>query len=180
VRAEHTGKRLTLWFMDEARFGQTGRVCHRWFIRGQRPPGLCDQRYSWTHLFAAVRPATGDSFALVLPQVSTVAMTAFLNEFAATLGEDEHAILVLDRAGWHKAKRLVVPSNVTLVWLPPYSPQLNPVERLWLFLRERHLSQRLLDTYDAVVDALCRAWNALTADRIRSLTNYPYLEQVKV
>ena len=79
-----------------------------------------------------------------------------------------------------RAKWLVVPSNVTRVWLPPYSPQLNPVERLWLFLRERHLSHRLLDTYDAVVDALCRAWNALTAERIRSLTNYPYLEQVKV
>jgi hypothetical protein len=63
---------------------------------------------------------------------------------------------VLDRAGWHTAKKLVIPSNVTLVWLPPYSPQLNPVERLWLFLRERHLSHRLLDTYDAVVDALCR------------------------
>ena len=69
----------------------------------------------------------------------------------------------------------MVPSNITLVWLPPYLPQLNPVERLWLFLRERHLSHRLLDTYDA----LYRAWNALTAERIRSLTSYPYLEQVK-
>ena len=58
--------------------------------------------------------------------------------------------------------------------------QLNPVERVWLYLRERHLSHRLLDGYDAVVDALCRAWNALTVERIRSLTSYPYLEQVKV
>jgi transposase len=141
---------------------------------------LCDQRYTWTHLFAAVRPATGDSFALVLPQVSTAAMNEFLAQFAATLAEDEHAVLVLDRAGWHRAKALVIPSNVTLVWLPPYSPQLNPVERLWLYLRERHLSHRLLDDYDAVVAALCRAWNALTAERIRSLTSYSYLEQVKV
>ena len=180
ARTAHTDKRLTLWFMDEARFGQKGRVCHRWFTRGERPAGLCDGRYSWTHLFGAARPATGDGFALVLPQVSTAVMNTFLGELAATLAEDEHAVLVLDRAGWHKAKRLVVPSNVTLVWLPPYSPQLNPVERLWLFLRERHLSHRLLDTYDAIVDALCRAWNALTAERIRSLTSYPYLEQVKV
>jgi len=84
---------------------------------------LCDQRYTWTYLFAAVRPATGDSFALVLPQVSTAAMNEFLAQFAATLAEDEHAVLVLDRAGWHRAKKLVVPSNITLVWLPPYSPQ---------------------------------------------------------
>lgn len=166
--------------MDEARFGQKGRVCHRWFTRGQRPPGLCDQRYTWTHLFAAARPATGEAFALVLPQVSTAAMNAFLARFAATLAEDEHAALVLDRAGWHRAKKLAVPSNVTLVWLPPYSPQLNPVERIWLFLRERHLSHRLLDDYDVIVDALCRAWNALTTERIRSLTSYPYLEQVNV
>jgi transposase len=166
--------------MDEARFGHKGRVCHRWFTRGQRPSGLCDQRYTWTHRFGAVRPATGDAFALVLPQVSTATMNIFLAQFAARLATDEHAVLVLDRAGWHTAKKLVVPSNVTLIWLPPYSPQLNPVERLWLFLRKRHLSHRLLDTYDAIVDALCRAWNALTAERIRSLTSYPYLEQVNV
>jgi transposase len=166
--------------MDEARFGQKGRVCHRWFTRGQRPPGLCDQRYTWTPLFAAVRPATGEGFALVLPQVSTAAMNTFLAQFAATLGDDELAVLVLDRAGWHRARKLVVPSNIMLVWLPPYSPQLNPVERVWLFLGERHLSHRLLDTSDAVVGALCRAWNALTKERLHSLTSYPYLEQIRI
>jgi putative transposase len=166
--------------MDEARFGQKGRVRHRWFTRGQRPSGLRDRRYSWTHLFAAVRPATGEAFALVLPQVSTAAMNTFLAQFAATPAEDEHAVLVLDRAGWHKAKALVIPGNATLVRLPPHSPQLNPMERVWLFLRERRLSHRLLDTYDAVAEALRRAWNALTAERIRSLTSHPYLEQVKV
>jgi transposase len=116
----------------------------------------------------------------VLPEVSTEVMNEFLARFAATLAEGEHAVMVLDRAGWHAAKKLVVPGNVTLVWLPPYSPEINPVERLWLFLRERHLSHRLLDTYEAIADALCRAWNALTAGRLRSLTSYPYLEQVKV
>ena len=166
--------------MDEARFGQKGRVCHRWFTRGRRPPGLCDQRYTCTHLFAAARPATGEAFALVLPQVSIAAMSEFLARFAATLAEDEHAIMVLDRAGWHTAKRLEIPSNVTLVWLPPYSPQLDPVERVWLCLREKHWSHRLLDTADAIVDALRRAWNALTAERLRSLTSYPYLDQVKI
>ena len=74
----------------------------------------------------------------------------------------------------------MVPRNITLVWLPPYSPQLNPVERVWLFLREKHLSHRLLDTYDAVVGALCRAWNALTKERLHSLTSYPYLDQISI
>jgi hypothetical protein len=178
VRAAQPGKRLTLWCQDEARVGQKGRVCHRWFTRGQRPPGLCDQRYIWAHLFAAIRPSTGQGFALVLPEVSTRTMQVFLDRFAATLAADEHAVMLLDQAGWHGAHDLVVPGNVTLVPLPPYAPQLNPVERVWLYLRERHLSHRLLDSYDAIVDACCAAWNQLTPERLRSLTNYPYLQQV--
>jgi transposase len=155
-------------------------VCHRWFTRGQRPTGLCDQRYTWVHLFAAVRPASGEDFALVLPHVSTAAMNVFLARFAHTGPKDEHAALVLDGAGWPTAQHLKVSANVTLIRLPPYSPELNPVERVWLYLRERHLSHRLLDGYDEIVAALCSAWQALTSDRLRSLTNYPYLEQVRI
>ena len=126
-----------------------------------------------------MQPATGQSFALVLPEVSTVAMQAFLDEFSKTLAGDEHAAMVLDQAGWHTAHALAVPDNVTLVLLPPYSPELNPVERVWLFLRERHLSHRLLAGYDAIMDALCKAWNHLTPKRLHTLTSYPYLNQVK-
>ncbi len=117
------------------RFGQKGRVCHRWFTRGQRPPGLCDQRYTWAHLFAAVQPATGKSFALVLPRVSTEAMQLFLDGFSAALASNEHAVMVVDGAGWHIAHDLRIPSNVTLVLLPPYSPELNPVEKVWTWGR---------------------------------------------
>ena len=78
-------------------------MCHHWFARGRRPPGLCDRRYTWAHLSAAVRPATGDGFALVLPHVSTDATNEFLARFADTLAEDEHAAMVLDSAGWHTA-----------------------------------------------------------------------------
>jgi len=155
-------------------------VCHRWFTRGQRPPGLCDQRYTWAHLFAAVQPATGQNFALVLPEVSTAAMQAFLDGFRTTLAADEHALMVVDQAGWHTAHALAVPDNLTLVRLPPYSPELNPVERVWLYLRERHLSHRLLAGYDAIVDALCSAWNKLTPERLQTLTGYPYLNQVNL
>jgi len=166
--------------MDEARFGRKGRVRRRRFARGRRPAGLCDQRHTRTHLFAAVGPATGDDFALVPPQVSTAAMDGYLARFAATPAEGEHAVPVLDRAGWRRAKRLVVPGSVTLVWLPPHSPRLDPVERVRSYLREKHPSHRLLDSHEAIVDALCRARNALPAERLRSLASYPYLEQVNV
>ncbi len=113
-----------------------------------------------------------------MPEVSTEAMNLFLAAFSNHLAADEHALISLDQAGWHGAKALRVPANITLLPLPPYSPELNPVERLWLYLRERYLSHRLLADYDAIVDACCQAWNQLTSERIRSLCNYPYIQQV--
>src|ERR671910_1743081 len=107
-------------------------------------------------------------------------MSRFLADFAAALHENTHAVLVLDQAGWHGAKGLQVPESLTLVPLPAYSPDLNPVERVWLYLRERYLSHRLLADYDAIVDACCDAWNKLTAEagRIQSLCAYPYLAKI--
>ena len=176
----HPDKQVALWVMDEARVGQKGRTTHRWWVRGERPPGLADRRFESAYIFAAVQPATGDDFALVLPRVSAKAMSTFLAEFARTVADDMHVVMVLDGAGWHDARALNVPECVTLVELPPYSPELNPVERVWLYLRERFLSHRLLADYNAVVEACCRAWNALTAEtgRIKSLCAYPYLNRV--
>jgi transposase len=178
--AAHPAQRIALWFMDEARIGQKGRLCHRWWLRGRRPPGRCDQRFEWAYLFAAVEPATGAEVALVLPEATTRTMTLFLAAFAAGLPEAVHAVLVLDRAGWHRAKALAVPANVTLVHLPPSSPELNPVERVWLYLRERFLSLRVFADYRAIVDACCAAWNRLVAEpgRIRSLCDQPWLQKV--
>lgn len=114
----------------------------------------------------------------MLPHVSATAMSEFLHRFAATRAPDEHAVMVLDGAGWHDSRAIHLPSNLSLVTLPPYSPELNPIERVWLYLRETDLSLRLLDDDDAVVEACCRAWCKLTPDRLRSLTAYPYLTGV--
>jgi transposase len=115
-----------------------------------------------------------------MPYADTTAMQIFLNRFAQTLAEDDHAVMILDQAGWHGSKALAVPANVTLVPLPSYSPELNPVERVWLYLKERFLSHRLLDDYDAIVNAACKAWNRLIAEpgRIKSLCSYPWSPQV--
>ena len=110
--------------------GQKGRTCHRWYERGVRPPGLADRRFESLYLFAACRPGTDQAFALALPQATTEAMDVFLADFARQLEPDAHAVLLLDQAGWHGAKRLAVPANVTLLSLPAYSPELNPVERI--------------------------------------------------
>ena len=134
-------------------------------------------RYDSLYLFAACRPGTDEAFALALPRATTEAMALFLAAFAQRLAPGVHAVLLLDRAGWHLTPKLKVPDNVTLLPLPACSPELNPVERVWLYLRERFLSHRVLDGYAAVLAAACRAWNALAAEpgRLASLTAYPYL-----
>jgi transposase len=88
--------------------------------------------------------------------------------------------MILDQAGWHRSNDLAVPENITLIPLPPYSPELNPVERVWLYLKERFLSHRLLDDYDAIVTAACKAWNRLEAEagRIKTLCSYPWIPKV--
>jgi len=93
-----------------------------------------------------------------------------------------HAVLILDQAGWHDERALRVPGNVTLLPLPSASPELNPVERIWLYLRERYLSHRMLDDYEAVLEATCRAWNRLRNEtgRLKTLTAYPYLVRSEI
>ena len=153
-------------------------MTHVWHAKGERPRGRRQQERALVQLVGAVCPERDTGIALALPTVSTAAMSLFLAELGRALPPGTHAALVLDRAGWHLAADLVVPANVTLLPLPPYSPELNPVERIWQHLRDRWLSHRVLaDGYAAVLDAVCAAWNALCAEpgRLRSLTSFPWL-----
>jgi hypothetical protein len=172
--------RLEVWFLDEARVGQTGRVGRRWFERGRRPRGLRDLRHQAVWRFGAVCPERDAGVALVLPQVSAAAMQAMLDELAAAVGPGAHAVVLMDRAGWHVAKDLAIPANLTPMFLPAYSPELNAIERVWLYLRERFLSERLWRTWDDILDACCAAWNALLAEpgRIRSLATLDWATPV--
>ena len=132
------------------------------------------------YIFSAVRPDTGDDVTLVMPSVNAKVMDLFLAHFADTLDQDAHAVMMCDGAGWHDERALTVPDNVTLALLPPYSPELNPVERVWLYLRERFLSLRVLDDTEAIIDACCQAWIDLIAepDRMRTLCAYPWIMKV--
>jgi putative transposase len=115
-----------------------------------------------------------------MPYADTVAMQHFLDQFSQIIAPDEHVVMILDRAGWHGSTGLVIPANMTLVPLPAYSPELNPVERVWLYLKQRFLSHRLLDDYGAIVTAACNAWNRLVAEvgRIKTLCSYTWIPKV--
>jgi hypothetical protein len=132
-----------------------------------------DLRHQAVYLFGAVCPERDAGVALVLPTVSAGAMQVMLDELSQAVSSDAHAVVLMDRAGWHIAEDLAIPANLTPLFLPPYSPELNAIERVWLYLRERFLSHRLWPSYDDILDACCQAWNALLAEagRIRSLTD---------
>lgn len=179
--AHARGKPLELWWQDEARVGQQGSLTYVWAERGSRPRAPRDQRYEWAYLFGAVCPARGVGAALVLPQADAEAMNLHLAEISRCIAPGAHAVVTLDGAGWHQTGgRLRVPDNISLLHLPPYSPELNPVENVWQFLRQNHLANRVFDTYDLIVEACCQAWNALTAapETIRSIASREWAQAV--
>ena len=96
-----------------------------------------------------------------MPFADTEAMQAHLREISAAVDAAAHAILILDQAGWHMSKALVVPKNITLLPLPPRSPELNPVENVWQFMRQNWLSNRVFTSYDDIVAHCCESWNKL-------------------
>ncbi len=144
-----------------------------WARRGSRPRAVRDTRYQSAYIFGAVCSARGVGAALVMPRADTEAMTKHLAEISRHVAEDAHAVVVLDGAGWHGGNDLIVPDNITLIELPPYSPELNPVENIWEYLRKNKLANRLYETYEEIVDACCDAWNDLVAapTRITSIAN---------
>jgi len=112
------------------------------------------------------------------PTVNTETMSVFLKMLSRKLRKNDQAVLIMDQAGWHKAKRLVVPANITVLYLPPYSPELNPIERLWSYLRSHFLSNRAYENYDHMLDEQAKAWQTLTPTLLKSVCACPYLSHV--
>lgn len=171
VQADRPGKRVLTYYQDEARFGQHGTITRVWARVGTRPRAIRQTQYDYLYVFSAVCPETGDACGLISPYVNTDVMNAFLQQFSAELPLDVHAVMVLDRAGWHVAGKLRVPDNITLVHLPPKSPELNPVENLWHYLRSHFWSNRLYETWDHLKAAAIDAWRrvCLVPDLIKSV-----------
>jgi transposase len=145
--------------------GQQGTLTRVWAKRGTRPRAVRETRYKWAYIFGAVCPGRATTAALVMPYANTGAMNLHLAEIARAIAPGAHAVLVLDGAGWHHgSKDLVVPGNLTLLTLPPYAPELNPVENVWQYLRSNKLAITVFDSYADIVDKCCTAWNFFAED----------------
>ena len=163
--------RVEVWFQDEARIGQKNSLTRVWGQTGSRPAAPKDLGFASAYVFGAVCPSQGKAAALIMPICNTAAMNHHLSEISSQVAADAHAVVILDRAGWHRSQGLVVPGNITLLELPPYSPELNPVERIWHYLRSRWLANSVFPSLADVMDACETAWNRFAADHalIRSL-----------
>ena len=155
------GTDIEIRWQDEARVGQKTKLTRRWARRGTRPTAPKDQRTKSAYLFGAVCPARGVGSGLVLPRCNTQAMQWHLDEISSQVAPNAHAVLILDRAGWHTTTRLNVPANITLLPLPPRAPELNPMENIWQFMRDNWLSNRIFKSYEQIVALCCEAWNKL-------------------
>lgn len=163
--------------MDEARRGLKGTLTRVWARRGSRPRVVRQTQYKWTYIYGAVEPATGRNFGMIGSCVDTEMMGLFLWWMSKEIAEDEHVLLIMDRAGWHMSKKLRVPPNITLHFLPPYSPELNPVERIWQWLQDHHLSNRAFADQNALEVACTHAWNSLTPERLKTLCRVAWLPE---
>jgi putative transposase len=166
-------------FEDEARFGRISDPRRCWAPPGVRPEVNTQFIREYEYAFAAVSPQDGILDTLVLPTVNTEAMSVFLAEVSRRHAE-EFIVMVLDGAGWHKARRLVVPANMRLLSLPPWSPQLNPVEHVWDEVREKWFANRVFDSINAVEEQLISALKTLEEDatRVASLTGFDWIKSI--
>jgi transposase len=176
---QHPDQRVQVWHYDEARFGQQGTLTRVWARRGSRPRRPRQNGRESLYVLTATCAASGAAFGLIMPELNTAVVNRFLEEFARQLAPGVRAVVLWDNAPYHTSGDLVVPANVSLIGLLPYSPELNPVENLWHYLRAHHWSNRVYADYDALLEAAAEAWCKVCLDpeKIRSICAAPYLAE---
>jgi len=179
IEEAHPGEEVQVCHEDEARFGQQGTLTRVWARRGSRPRRVRQNGRTSLYVLTAVCAAVGTAAGLIAPELNTAVVNLFLEQFSRQLAPGVHAVLLWDGAGYHVGKDLVVPSNVSLINLLPYSPELNPVENLWHYLRAHYWSNGVYRDYDALLSVATETWRKVCMDpeKIRSICAAPYLER---
>ena len=160
---------VDLWFQDETRIGQQGSTSRTWAKKGTRPRALKQQPLTYTYIDGAVCPSTEQAVGLVLPYANTTCMNLHIDEIARSVPEGRHALVIMDGAGWHQ--EFHARSNVSLLKMPPYSPELNPCEQIWQYSKDTWLKNRCYKDDDDILTVAVEAWQNFTAEDgwIRSL-----------
>ena len=177
ITEAHPEQEVRVYFEDEARMGQQGTLCRVWARTGSRPRGVRQNQYGYLYVLTAVCASSGHASGLISPVLNVGVINVFLDQFSRELPAGVHAVLVWDGAGYHTGPMLVVPPNVSMIQLPPYSPELNPVENLWHYLRSHYWSLQVYADYEAMEEAVMTSWRqvCLSPEVIRSVCAAPYV-----
>ena len=160
-------------FQDEAGFGRINTPKYCW-TGGKRPTVPCHHIREYRYAFGAVDPCSGDGFFYVMPRCDTICMNYFLKELSEKY-LDEEILLICDGAAWHKSSTLVVPDNIHLFHIPPYTPEMNPIEQIWRELRTRGFKNEVFHTLENVIDRLCEVINSLSRETIKRITGRKWI-----
>jgi len=174
-RRKQSNKKIEIWFQDEARIGQKGNLYRIWTKKGFRKRVIKQLGFQSAYLLGAVCPETGQRIGLVFETIDTEIVNLHLQLIRKSIPKGVHVILVWDQAGFHTANDIVVPRNITIVKQAPYSPELNPVERVWKWLRTNFLGNRVFKDVDDILLASVDAWNKLSNSLIRSICRTSWL-----
>lgn len=166
---QNPDKTIRLMFQDEAGFGRINKPRACWCPKGIRPAVPCHHIREYRYSYGAVDPISGDSFFLVLPYCNAICMNVFLEKLSDKFANDI-IVLVCDGASWHKAKLLTIPSNIRIIFIPPYTPEMNPIEQIWRELRTKGFRNEIFSTLAKVVDRLCSAIRDLSPLSIKSIS----------
>jgi len=166
----------SMFFFDEGRFGTKSVVGRYWTRKDIRPIVTVQPGYENFYMYSAICPVTGEDVTLFLPWANTSMMNLFLEHFQEALS-GRFCFLILDQAGWHVAGALKIPANVELIFLPPYSPELNPVERLWQWLKRHSLRNRFFENLENVMESVQTCFQQTTASFLADLCRCKYLLQ---
>jgi len=159
---------------DEAGFGRINKPKYCWCFPGFRPTVPCHHIREYRYAYGVVEPQTGESFFLVLPYCNTDWMNVFLAELSAAYPED-FILMVADGASWHRAIGLQIPNNIELFFLPPATPEMNPIEQIWKEIRKRGFRNEIFKTLDKVIDRLCDTICSLSNETVKSITGRDWI-----
>lgn len=162
-------------FQDEAGFGRINKPKYCWCSKDIRPNVPCHHIREYRYAYGAVEPYTGESFFFILPQSNTVCMNVFLSELSKEYPEDI-ILLACDRASWHTSTSLEIPPNIELFYLPPATPEMNPIEQIWKEIRRRGFRNEIFSTLSKVIDRLCETICSLSDDLVKSITNRSWIK----
>ena len=162
-------------FFDEARFGTHTKIGYGWFKKGERTPVEVKIGYKAFYVYSAVSAKNGSNLIIKFPSVDTICMNVFLSELSKKY-ENSKIAFIMDGAGWHKSKDLKVPENIDVFLLPPYSPELNPVERFWRYLKENVLHNKLFNTLEEIEESLQSFISSLENHIVAQICNNNYLD----